>query len=129
MSRRAGNWFARACLNFLFCLSALSCDEAGMPLPKNPGSVAFHVTDESGAAIPDVSVLVSLENRLGVTLSAVGRRTGSDGRVTISGIPAGQQEARVTPPAAFTEGPDPLSRLINVVEGQTVNVSVRLRRR
>ncbi len=117
-----GRWF----LLVLF-LSALSCGEYGMAVPKNPGSVAVLVTDESGKSIADVSVTVSAVNSSGGTYY-VGRRTGADGRVTIPSIPAGQREVRITPPAAYAEGADPLSRQVEVIKGRTVSVVFRLRR-
>lgn len=114
-------------LLFVLSLSAVSCGEEGMAAPKDPGSVAFLVTDESGIPIADVSVQVSAVNSSGGTYY-VGMRTGADGRATISSIPAGQREARVTPPATFAEGVDPLSRQVEVIKGRTVSVLFRLRR-
>ena len=119
--------FARRLLRVLVAaLSALSC-ESGLAAPKNPGSVEALVTDESLAPISGVMVQVSGVNSSGGTYY-VGKYTGSNGRTTIPGIPAGQRLVIVTAPAQFAEGPDPLTRQVEVIRDQKVSVAFRLRR-
>ena len=105
----------------------LSC-ESGLLAPTDPGAVQVLVTEESGTPIGDVGVRVSAVNRSGGT-HYVGAKTRSDGRITISGIPAGQRVVEVTPPREYMAGTDPLSREVEVVKGRTISVTFRLRRR
>jgi hypothetical protein len=53
----------------------------------------------------------------------VSQVTATDGTTSIGGIQTGTRNVTVMPPAGYTAGPDPLSTIVNVLSGRTVDVT------
>ena len=111
---------------FLGMLSG-GCGEAGLSAPRDPGTVRVSVRDELSAPVPGAGVRVEMPNNSGGVFE-VGVSTRADGSATVSGVPAGSRRVTVTPPAGYSPGTEPPVRLVDVVKGQTVQVSFVLRR-
>ena len=81
------------------------------------------MTDESGAAMPDVWVYVhDIPNHVGSTFS-VGVPTNGSGVAKINAIPAGQRRVDVKPPAVYAT---PEAVAVDVVKSSSVTVRFRL---
>jgi hypothetical protein len=103
--------------------------EAGMAVPKDSGTVVARLSDQDGAPLRDVLVLVrDIPNALG-SFYSVGQGTDAKGVMTIHGIPAGRRRVEVTLPAGYTAGPDGVVKEVDVVKGASVTVFFRLVRK
>lgn len=102
--------------------SGLLNPEAGLALPKDPGTVVVEVHDQLGAPVGDVIVHISdIPNSVGSTYD-VGQWTNASGATTFSGIPAGRRRVEVTPPAGFRAVTDDVIKQIDVVKDTSVAV-------
>ena len=104
-----------------------ACDESGLSAPRDPGTVRVRVRDEQAAPVPGAGVRVAMPNNSGGVFE-FGVSTRADGMATVSGVPAGSRRVTVTPPTGFAPGTEPLVRTVDVVKGQTVEVTFVLRR-
>lgn len=96
--------------------------EAGLPVPKDPGTVVARLSEQDGAPVRDVYVQVhDIPNAVGSVYS-VGQWTDANGVTTIHAIPAGRRRVEVTPPAGFTAGPDGVVTEVDVVKDAPVTV-------
>jgi hypothetical protein len=86
------------------------------------GTVRAQVRDNANAPVPGVRVAVSETNSSGGAFS-VSQLTTADGTTTLGGIQTGSRSVTVTPPAGYTAGADPLSKVVTVESGRTVEVS------
>jgi hypothetical protein len=110
------------------CASPLG-PERGYDVPKDPGTVVAHVTDQAGAPLRDVKVQVhDLPNPDGPVYS-VGQWTNTNGVTSIDSIPAGHRRVEVTPPAGCEGGPDGLVKWVDVVKDASVVVAFSLVRK
>lgn len=108
-------------------LLCTACGEGGMAAPRDPGTIRVAVRDEQAAPVAQANVRVEMPNDRGGVFE-LGVSTRPDGVATISGVPAGSRRVTVTPPAGYSPGADPLTRMVVVVKGQTVAVGFVLRR-
>jgi hypothetical protein len=86
------------------------------------GTVRAQVRDDANAPVPGVRVAVSETNSSGGAFS-VSQFTTADGTTTLGGIQIGSRSVTVTPPAGYTAGAAPLSKVVTVESGRTVEVS------
>ena len=114
----------------LFLLGALAltsgCEHG--EVPEHPGRVDIVVIDDRAAPVANVDGRVETVNQSGGTYS-IGGRTGADGHLLISGISAGRRLVEVVPPAEYVATDNDNRREVGVVEGETLTVAFRLRRR
>jgi Carboxypeptidase regulatory-like domain len=99
--------------------------EAGLTVPKDPGTVRGRVRDQTGAPVANVPFSVESPNSIGSTFWET-INTRSDGTVTMDGVPAGTHRTWVTPPAGYTAIPDSLTKYVSVSKGQTTEVTFTL---
>lgn len=108
---------------FLFALAAAGCNllnpEAGLPSPKDPGSIIVLVRDQAAAGVSGVRVSVEMPNA-GGGVFRVARPTDSDGKAEFRGVPAGRRRVEVVPPAGF--GGNELIRDVDVTKDRTTQV-------
>jgi hypothetical protein len=110
------------------CANPLS-PEAGYSVPKDPGTVVARVSDQDGAPMRDVKVLVhDIPNDVG-SFYSVGQWTDASGVTTIRSIPAGHRRVEVSPPTGFTAAPDGAVKEVDVVKGASVTVAFVLVRK
>lgn len=104
----------------------VACDVAGPEtIPKDPGTVVAHLTDQAGTAMKDVWVYVhDIPNSVGSTFS-VGVPTNATGTARFDAIPAGERRVDVQAPPGYTAPP---AISVTVVKGKSVNVAVVLTR-
>jgi hypothetical protein len=96
--------------------------EAGLPVPKDPGTVIARVSDQDGAPMRDVTVMVrDIPNEVG-TFYSVGHGTDASGVMIIHNIPAGHRRVEVMPPTGFAAAPDGAVKEVDVVKDATVTV-------
>jgi hypothetical protein len=108
--------------------SSLLGSEAGLPVPKDPGTLVVSVRDSRGSAIADVEVQVhDVPNSVGSTYS-VSARTNRSGVVEITYIPAGRRRVEVKPPPGFRAAADSLITPVDVIKDAAVTVAVVLNR-
>jgi Carboxypeptidase regulatory-like domain len=108
--------------------SSLLGSEAGLPAPKDPGTVVASVRDTTGAPVADANVQVhDIPNTVGSTYS-VGQRTNRNGSVTFTYIPAGHRRVEVTAPPGFRAAATDLIKPVDVVKDESVAVSFVLAR-
>jgi TonB-dependent starch-binding outer membrane protein SusC len=87
---------------------------ASAPAQTSTGRVSGTITDRTaGAPISNVAV--------GIVGTALGARTGADGRYTINEVPAGAQRVR-----ASRIGYSPTDQLVTIAAGQTATVNLAL---
>jgi hypothetical protein len=86
------------------------------------GTVRVQVRDDANAPVPGARVAVSETNSSGGAF-AVSQLTTADGTTTLGGIQTGSRSVTVTPPAGYTAGADPLSKVVTVESSRTVEVS------
>jgi len=107
----------------LFALAAAGCNllnpEAGMPAPRDPGSIVVLVRDQAATRLSDVRVSVEMPNAVGGVFR-VAHSTGADGQAQFRGVPAGRRRVEVVPPAGF--GGDGLSQDVDVTKARTTDV-------
>ena len=109
--------------------SSLLGSEAGLPVPKDPGTIVVHVRDAGGSPVEDVEVQVhDIPNSVGTTYS-IGQRTNRNGAAEISYIPAGPRRVEVKLPAGFRASADSLIKPVDVIKGASVSVTFVLERR
>src|SRR5262245_10833354 len=95
-------------------ISSLVVAAAPSAAQSGNGRVTGTVTDRTaGAPIPNVAVTV--------VGTALGARSGADGKFTINEVPAGAQRLR-----AARIGYTPADQLINLAAGQTTTVNMAL---
>jgi hypothetical protein len=103
--------------------SSLLGSEAGLPVPKDPGTIVVSVRDSGGRPIADVEVQVhDIPNSVGSTYS-IGQRTNRDGAVEMTYIPAGPRRVEVKPPPGFRAGPDSSITQVDVIKDASVSVT------
>ena len=96
--------------------------EAGLAVPKDPGTVVARLSDQDGAPLRDVRVQVhDIPNAVG-SFYSVGQWTDASGVTTIHSIPAGHRRVEVTLPAGYTAGPDGVVKEVDVVKDASVTV-------
>lgn len=95
--------------------------EAGMEVPRDPGTVSARVADQAGVPIAGVRVAVHTETNGGSPYS-VASYTKTDGTVLIRGIRSGLRRVEITLPAGFTAGTGGLFKEVDVVKDRTVHV-------
>jgi Carboxypeptidase regulatory-like domain len=102
--------------------------EAGLTVPKDPGTVHGRVRDQTGAPVANVPFSVESPNSNGSISSTFWEtiNTRSDGTVTMEGVPAGTHRTWVTPPAGYAAIPDSLTKYVSVSKGQTTEVTFTL---
>ena len=113
-----------AVVALVVCAGCDGCGNYGPEtIPKDPGTVAVTVVDQSGAGMRDVWVYVhDIPNSVGSTFSR-GRATNAAGIAEILAIPAGQRRVEVKPPLGYAA----LEMVaVDVIKGQTVSVAFRL---
>lgn len=109
-------------------LLAAACEESSFAVPRDPGTVAVTVVDDTQLPVVGAEVSVSATNERGGTYY-IGTRTRTDGTTTVSGISAGLQTVEVTPPATHVAGADSLKKPVQVVRGATTSVRFTVKRR
>jgi hypothetical protein len=124
--------FAKSRLMLVVVLAGAGCagcwnplnPEAGLPVPKDPGTVVVRVSDQAAAPMRDVRVQVhDLPNSVGSVYS-VGQSTDAGGSTTIRGIPAGRRRVEVmTLPVGYTADPADLVKPVDVMKNASVTVS------
>ncbi|MGZ8471379.1 MAG: carboxypeptidase-like regulatory domain-containing protein [Gemmatirosa sp.] len=114
-------------LSAALVLLVAACGEAGLPLPRDPGTVQVRVRDEQAAPVPGANVRIQMPNNSG-GLFEVGSTTRADGTWTVSAVPAGRRRVTVTPPTGYAQGAEPLVRVVEVIADRTVQVDFVLRR-
>jgi hypothetical protein len=103
--------------------STLLGSEAGLPAPKDPGTIIVSVQDQTGRAIEQVNVQVhDIANSVGSTFS-IGQRTDRRGLAEFTFIPAGRCRVQVTPPGGYSAGADEAIKPVDVTKDQTVRVA------
>ena len=108
--------------------SSLLGSEAGLSVPKDPGTVVVTVRDSGGHPIADVEVQVhDIPNSVGSTYS-IGQWTNRDGVVELTYIPAGPRRVEVKPPPGFRAAADSLITPVDVIKGASVSVCFVLTR-
>ncbi len=108
--------------------SSLLGSEAGLPVPKDPGTIVVTVRDSAGSPIADVEVQVhDIPNSVGSTYS-IGQRTNRGGVVEITYVPAGPRRVEVKPPPGFRAAAGSLITPIDVIKDASVSVTVVLER-
>jgi hypothetical protein len=108
--------------------SSLLGSEAGLPVPKDPGTLVVSIRDSGGSGIADVEVQVhDVPNSVGSTYS-VSARTNRSGVVEITYIPAGRRRVEVKPPPGFRAAADSLITPVDVIKDAAVTVAVVLNR-
>src|SRR5262245_51084500 len=118
------------CAAILMALQATACynPEAGLPVPKDPGTVVATVRDAEGSPVSGVTIHVhNIPNSVGSTYS-VGQSTDRNGVTKIEAIPAGPRVVEVTLPAGFTAVSPAARQDVVVVKDQVVAVAFVLRR-
>jgi hypothetical protein len=109
--------FTVAC--FALVVAAASCTN---PFGSSSyATVRAHVRDENNAPVPSARIAVTETTSSGGRYS-VSQLTRADGTTTVGGIQAGTQSVTVTPPAGYTAGSDPLSKVVSLQNGRTVDV-------
>ena len=120
-----------AVLLALSAATSMSCSNPLSPgsVPKDPGTVIVRVSDQLGAPVANVAVVISeIPNSVG-SFYSVGQSTGADGVTNFgSSIPAGSRRVSITIPAGFVAGSDGLVRQIEVVKSASVTVEFRITR-
>jgi hypothetical protein len=120
-------------LAFVLAVLSVGCSnllgsEAGLPVPKDPGTVVVTVEDQASRAIEGVTIQVhDIPNRVGSTFS-ISQRTNSGGVAEFTFIPAGRCRVQVTPPSGYSTGADESIKPIEVVKDATVRVAFVLAR-
>ena len=103
--------------------SNLLGSEAGLPVPKDPGTVLARVRDQAGEGIAGVSVDIhDIPNSVG-SFYSMSQRTRGDGVVEFTFIPAGRRRVQVTLPAGYSAGAEQLIESVDVVKNATVRVT------
>jgi len=108
--------------------SSLLGSEAGLPVPKDPGTIVVFVRDSRGNPIANVEVQVHDIPNSVVTTYSIGQQTNRDGVVEIAYIPAGSRRVEVKPTPGFHAAADSLIKSIDVIKGAAVSVSFVLAR-
>ena len=102
--------------------------EAGLPAPKDPGTVVVRVSDQADVAVANVEVTVNdIPNAVGSFYSKSGR-TGAGGTVTIDSIDAGTRRVSMTVPTGFRADPEGSERVVTVIKDRSVLVTFRITR-
>jgi len=108
--------------------SSLLGSEAGLPAPKDPGTIVVNVRDVGGSAIANVEVQVhDIPNTVGSTYT-ISQRTNGNGVAEMIYIPAGARRVEVTPPPGYRAGVDSLIKSIDVIKDSSVTVAFVLER-
>jgi hypothetical protein len=108
--------------------SSLLGSEAGLSVPKDPGTIVVNVRDTRGSPLEDVEVQVhDIPNSVGTTYS-VGQRTNRNGVAELSDIPAGPRRVEVKLPAGFRASADSLIKPVDVIKDASVSVTFVLER-
>jgi hypothetical protein len=100
--------------------------EAGLPVPKDPGTAIIRVGDQLGAPVPRVGITVSeIPNSVG---GFFGESQASDanGTATFTDIPAGSRRVEMTVPPGFAPDADGAVRQVAVVKSASVTVAFRI---
>src|SRR5215467_13463725 len=88
--------------------SSLLGSEAGLPAPKDPGTIVVSVRDSGGNPMANVEVQVhDIPNSVGTTFS-LSQRTDRSGVAEVTYIPAGPRRVEVKPPRGFRAAVDSL---------------------
>ena len=122
-------WVAFAVVTLLSAgCSSLLGSEAGLPAPKDPGTIVVSVRDSGGTPISNVEVQVhDIPNSVGTTFS-LSQRTDRSGVVEVTYIPAGPRRVEVKPPPGFRSAADSLIQSIDVIKDSAVSVAFVLER-
>lgn len=126
-------WAIRIALAFALTVLSVGCSsllgsEAGLPVPKDPGTVIVSVEDQAGRALDGVTIQVhDIPNTIGSAFS-ITQRTNSGGVAEFTFIPAGRCRVQVTPPPGYHAGADESITPIEVVKDATVRVGFVLAR-
>jgi hypothetical protein len=108
--------------------SGLLGSEAGLPVPRDPGTVVASVRDQAGAAIGGAIVDIhDIPNSVG-SFYSMSQRTGGNGVVEFTFIPAGRCRVQVTPPVGYRAGADGLIKPVDVIKNTSVPVTFALMR-
>ena len=108
--------------------SSLLGSEAGLSVPKDPGTIVVSVRDSSGNPIANVEVQVhDIPNSVGSTFS-VSQRTDGRGMAEVTYIPAGRRRVEVKPPPGFRAAGDSLIQSIDVIKDSSVSLAFVLER-
>jgi hypothetical protein len=91
------------------------------------GAVLAHVRDQNDAPVAGAPVGISQVNGSGGTFT-VSQQTKANGDTFLGGVQSGDRTVSVTLPAGYAAGSDPLSKPINVLRGQTIQVTFVLQR-
>jgi hypothetical protein len=109
--------------------STLLGSEAGLPAPKDPGTIVVSVRDSGGNPIANVEVQVhDVPNTVGSTFS-IGLWTDGRGVAELTDIPAGPRRVEVKPSSGFRAAAASLIQSIDVIKGSSVSVAFVLERR
>lgn len=108
--------------------SSLLGSEAGLPVPKDPGTIVVTVRDSAGSPVADVEVQVhDIPNSVRSTYS-ISQRTNRGGVVEMTYIPAGPRRVEVKPPPGFRPAAGSPITPIDVIKGASVSLTVVLER-
>jgi hypothetical protein len=123
LSMRFGIGMALASTVLSAACSNLLGSEAGLPVPKDPGTVLARVRDQTGEGIAGALVeMHDIPNSVG-SFYSISQRTRGDGTVEFTFIPAGRRRLQVTPPAGYRAGLDELIESVDVLKDATVRVT------
>ena len=120
-------------ITFVVVLSSVGCtsplgSEAGLPVPKDPGTIVVSVRDSGGNPIANVEIQVhDIPNTVGSTFS-ISQRTDSRGIAELTYVPAGTRRVEVKPSAGFRAAADSLIQSIDVIKHGSVSVAFVLER-
>lgn len=118
---------------FVVVLSSAGCtsllgSEAGLPVPKDPGTIVVTVRDSGGNPLANVEIQVhDIPNTVGSTFS-ISQRTNRRGVAEVTYLPAGTRRVEVTPSPGFRAAADSLIQSIDVIKDRSVSVAFVLER-
>jgi hypothetical protein len=121
-------WVALAVVLVSVGCSSLLGSEAGLSVPRDPGTIVVSVRDSGGNPIANVEVQVhDIPNSVGTTFS-IGQWTDGNGVAELTYIPAGTRRVEVKPPPGFRAAADSLIQSIDVIKDRSVTVGFVLSR-
>lgn len=112
------------------CVLAATCSnpinpEAGLPLPKDPGTLTVRVFDDGAQPVANARVSVTQPNNIGGVFTVSGF-TDAAGVRTFLGVPAGQRPVTVEPPSGYGPTDAGLVQNTEVIKGRTTIVTFTL---
>jgi hypothetical protein len=102
--------------------------EAGMSVPKDPGTLVVRVEDQASLPVQDVYVSVVEPNSIGSLFNTAAWTTAS-GTITFYGVPAGSRRVAIAPPTGFSVDAASSVRQVDVVRGALVTVDFNVVRK